>query len=887
MAFIAPLIAVAFGLGEIGTAIVSLGIGLGISFLASKLTAKEKTNTASTPNGQRVSLKIDTSAPREYLVGRMGTAGSLVYWQLTGTDNKTLQMVIALADHECVALTSVWVNAVKRTIDASDYVSGFSNKLKVQFYNGTATQAADASVVAASAGRWTSLEQGKYVCYAVIEADYDETVFAGGIPQFLFEVQGAKLYDPRYDTTAGGSGAQRFATPSTWVWSDNPAVVLYNVLRGIAPGGEPLVGLNVPASAIRFADFAAAASACDEAITKKSGGTENRYNVNAVFSSAETNRSIVERILGSMAGELVEVGGIYRMMAGITQSVVANVTDDDLIIETPLVLEPKRPRNALTNAVTGSYSDPTRQFNQVPVPSRTSSADETADGSIRLAQTLDLSSITSRSQAQRVLEIHRKRARRQAIIKCTLRSRWFVLEAGDWITLTSSRLGYSSQQFQIETIVTHRDLISDVVLREVDDQIDDWTAATDEINDNQVIDLKSAGPSQASISGVAVAVVTVIAVSGAQRPGLNVTWTAVTDPTIINLAIEYRIQGDTVALSQTVLDPTTGTYTFIDGVQGGVTYEVRMRPITRPERSVTWSSWVATSSIAPIHVVQLANLATAVPPGAITELMLDAQSRFLLSLTTAVDTQLNGIPAQLDAIKKQQADHAEATLKALLAGSDAKAQIRVEKLERLTKDEALASQITTLQAKVNTDVAAAIVAEQVARATADTALASQTTTLASTVAGQSSSITTITNTVNGVTAKFAVATNSNGHVTGIVQLAQGATGLSAFTVAADAFQVALNGQTGGAAIPVFSIQNVNGVPQLALRGNFLADGAITARALNVATLSALSADLGDVTAGVLRNPANTLRFELANMKLYRTDNTFIVDAANKIIRMEF
>ena len=886
MAFAAPLIGVALGLGEIGTAVVGLGIGLGVSFLASKLTAKE-TKTTSTPNGQRVSLKIDTAATREYIVGRAGTAGSLVYWQLTGTDNKTLQMVIALADHECTALTSVWVNAVKRTIDASAYVSGFNNKLKCRFYSGTSTQAADAAVIAASDGRWTSGEQGKYVCYAVIEAEYDETVFAGGIPQFLFEVQGAKLYDPRFDTTAGGSGSQRWATPSTWAWSHNPAVVLYNVLRGIAPGGEPLIGLNVPAAAIRFSDYVAAANACDENITKKAGGVEDRYAINTVFSSSESNRSIVEAILGTMAGEAVEAGGIYRIMAGVTQSVVANITDDDLIVETPLVLEPKRPRTELTNAVAGSYSDPTRQYNPVPVPQRTSSADETTDGSIRLVQTLDLTAVTSRSQAQRALEVARKRARRQAIVKCTLRARWFVLEAGDWITLTSNRLGYSSQQFQIETITTHRDLTSDVVLREVDDQIDDWTASTDEIDDNQIIDLKSAGPSQTGISGVAVEVVTIVASGGAQRPGLHVTWMAVTDPTIINLAVEYRVQGDTTALSRTILDPTTGTYTFVDGVQGSVVYEVRLRPITRPERATSWSSWVATASSAPQHVVQVAAYAESVNPAGLPPAILSAQDRFELSLITTVDAALNGIPAQLDALKKQQQDHAEATIKGLLEGINAKAQVRVEKFERLTADTALASQITTLQAQVTVDVAAAIVAEQTARATADSALASQTTTLASTVAGQSSSISILSSSVNGITAKFAVATNSNGHVTGIVQLAQGATGLSQFTVAADAFQVALNGQTGGAAIPVFAIQLVNGSPQLALRGNLFADGAITARQLSVASLSALSADLGDVTAGVLRNPANSVRFELTNGKLYRTDNTFIMDMTNKIFRMEF
>ena len=37
-------------------------------------------------------------------------------------------------------------------------------------------------------------------------------------------MRGAKLYDPRKDSTAGGSGTHRLAAPSTWEWSDCPAL---------------------------------------------------------------------------------------------------------------------------------------------------------------------------------------------------------------------------------------------------------------------------------------------------------------------------------------------------------------------------------------------------------------------------------------------------------------------------------------------------------------------------------------------------------------------------------------------------------------------------------------------------------------------------------------
>ena len=49
-------------------------------------------------------------------------------------------------------------------------------------------------------------------------------------------VLGRKLYDPRKDTTAGGSGSHRLATPSTWEYSDNPSLALADWLHSSVYG---------------------------------------------------------------------------------------------------------------------------------------------------------------------------------------------------------------------------------------------------------------------------------------------------------------------------------------------------------------------------------------------------------------------------------------------------------------------------------------------------------------------------------------------------------------------------------------------------------------------------------------------------------------------------
>jgi len=869
MPFIAPLIAGAIGLGAVGSAVLQVGLAVGLSFAATKLRPKVKNAKADTQSGVRLGLQIDTNPPRQVIIGETATSGSLVYWQLSGTDNKVLHMVFALADHECNSLQGVLVNNKLKSRDAgTGEITGYGSSLIVRFYSGVAGQTADSELVSTSGGRWTSNDVGTGVCYVVVKMTYDEKLFPEGIPDFGFVVRGAKLTDPRTGTAA---------------YSDNPAVAIFNILRGITVGGEKLVGMNVPVDAIRDSEAEAAANACDELIAKKAGGTEKRYRCNVVLDATQSSRDMIETLLSSMAGEVIEAGGIYRIMAGVAQTPVAALTDADIIVTEPLVTRPKRSRNEIVNAVQGSFTDPSRAYGPVALPPRTSSTDEDADGGIRLTRSLDLVAVTSRSQAQRILEVERRRARRMASASMKVRARWFGLEPGDWITYSSERRGYVEKTFVIQSKTGNRDLTSDIVLVETDAAIDDWTAATDEIDDDQVIDLASAGPGLSSVSGIDVDAIVITGPDGTQRPGLVIEWTAVTDPTVVSLLLEYRKVGDSVALQRQISDPASAVYAWVDGIQGGLTYEARLRPVTLPERSTTWSSWFSSASESEPQVVSAAAIAYEVPPDTITAEMLSAQTRFELSLIFEVDSVL-GSASQMVADTIASAEQAHiATINALLDSSENRASIRVEERIRQEQDLFLAEQITTVVAQLGAQ-AATVQQQFTAIATDLDAQAQALQTVTTTVAGQSAQVTVLAQSINGVESKFGVAVSNNGEVLGLVQLDANAVAGSTFSVLADNFRVSKLGTAGGAAVQVFGIQTVNGVTKLALRGDMYADGTITANKLSVASLSALSADLGEVTAGLIRNAANTLRFDLPNMRLYRADGKADVDLSVPRIR---
>jgi hypothetical protein len=154
-------------------------------------------------------------------------------------------------------------------------------------------------------------------------------------------------------------------------------------------------------------------------------------------------------------------------------------------------------------------------------------------------------------------------------------------------------------------------------------------------------------------------------------------------------------------------------------------------------------------------------------------------------------------------------------------------------------------------------------------------------------------------TVDQLNGKWGVSVNNNNKVTGAVLL-DGSAATSKFSVLADKFTIS-HPSDNNTEIQAFSAYLVSGVPTIGINGNLIvggtvsgdkitdgavtagkisagavsankiAAGAVTADKINVGSLSSISANIGTVTAGYIVNPAGTLIFDLANMRLYRSD----------------
>lgn len=249
---------------------------------------------------------------------------------------------------------------------------------------------------------------------------------------------------------------------------------------------------------------------------------------------------------------------------------------------------------------------------------------------------------------------------------------------------------------------------------------------------------------------------------------------------------------------------------------------------------------------------------------------LTPQQEFELALVTQVDTLLGSVSSLVtDSIRRSE-EAAAAVIRSLVEGRKNQIAMRVEQAARLTDREAFVSQLSTFNAQLG--LTQGQVTEEIqARADGDNALALVDQQITSALNGNVAQVQLLTESVNGIEARWAVAINQNGHVTGLIQLS-GDASQSELVIVASKFRMAEPDQAGGGPVPVFTVQAVNGVAKLALRGDMYADGAILARHLSVSSLSAITANLGTVRTGRMLSENGRTDFNLNSGRLIMLGN---------------
>lgn len=359
------------------------------------------------------------------IYGKVRIGGAVLYDETTGGDNKFLHRIIAVAGHEIESFDEIYINDEIVTIDVDGNVtspSRYDGKVRINTHLGSPDQLADSDLVAESS-KWSTQHRLRGIAYIYVRLKFDADAFPNGVPTVTATVKGKKVYNPATDVTE---------------WSDNPALCLRDYLTSSTYGlGE------VPAN-IDDTLVASAATVCAE--TSTDAGT-TRYTCNGSFTTATTPYDLINNILTSMGGTLWYSQGKWRMKPAYWTAPVLSLTEDDL--RSSISVSTRHSRRDNFNTVKGTFRGEESNWQTTDYPEVTNAAFVTADNGQVSTVDIDLPFTDNSIESRRIARIALEGNRQQLLVNASFGLRALAVQVGDNITLTNSRFGWVSKEFQV------------------------------------------------------------------------------------------------------------------------------------------------------------------------------------------------------------------------------------------------------------------------------------------------------------------------------------------------------------------------------------------------------------------------------------------------------
>ena len=503
----------------------------------------------------------DATAPQQIVYGEMRKGGVVTFIESTGDTNQYLHQVIVLAGHEVNSIGDIYVNDEVVTIDSNGYVTDakWDSKIRIKKHTGADSQNADSDLVSETSV--TSDFKGEGIAYIYVRMEYDQDVFAEGVPLFTAKVQGKKLYDPRTSTT---------------VYSANAALCIRDYLvsaYGLDNSGDT-----------NDAYFQTAANTCDEDVTLSGSGTENRYEINGVISLDQTPSDVLGDMMTACAGTLFWGQGEWHLKVGDYTSSVKTFTLDDL--RGPITLDTKHSRRDNFNIVRGTFNDANQGFIRADYPEIRSSSFIADDNGVESALDLALPLTTSASMSQRLAKMTLFRGREQMTLSGDFGLEAFEVECGDIIALDMDRYGFSAKEFEVVGWKFRNDgdagdLRVGLTLRETSSSAFSWSAEEAEITSND-----STLPSPADSltpSSLTITDTGVVQTDGSFVAQIKAAWTAGTNKFIDHHEVQWKL---TSATDYAASQIAAGQDSIILGpFEAGEQYNVRVRAVLTTGRA--------------------------------------------------------------------------------------------------------------------------------------------------------------------------------------------------------------------------------------------------------------------------------------------------------------
>ncbi|PDT79948.1 hypothetical protein [Sinorhizobium sp. BJ1] len=257
-------------------ALATAALAFGASALQGMFVDKPKV-----PRPDDGSYNLKQSVPSlAYVLGRTKKGGDYVFLEEKAG---TAYHVIVWAGHRIQGFVQHYLHDEKATLDVDGWVTspahfggGGYKIVRILTRLGLNAETAYSDVITAFSTIWNNNCRGdglasvRMSCRTVDQKEFLDR-YPNQMPEHSAVGDGALLYDPRKDSTQGGSGSHRYNNPNTWEFSTNLALMrLWHLCHPVG-GKMAYENMYLP-------DWINAANVCDQNVTNRAGGTEKRYH---------------------------------------------------------------------------------------------------------------------------------------------------------------------------------------------------------------------------------------------------------------------------------------------------------------------------------------------------------------------------------------------------------------------------------------------------------------------------------------------------------------------------------------------------------------------------------------------------------------------------------
>ena len=534
-------------------------------------------------NKGRTFMARSPTAPRQIIYGQIKASGPIVFMDAMGTNNEYVQIIVALAGHECQEISTIYFNDDLLTLDGSGNVTSqsYGGYATVKKFLGTTGQTV---TLPSTSPRWTTSHRLRGICCVSVRLKWNAEVFTQGTPNISALVKGKKIYDPRTTTTA---------------YSNNWALCVADYLT------DSSLGVGHQFSELNDTALQAAANVSDENVNLDPSGTEKRYAVNGAVLSNAAPGDVLQQLIFSGAGFCGYIGGSWYIHAGAYRT--PTITLDESNLRGSISLQTKLSRKDIFNAVKGVYTSPDTDWQPADYPAVTNATYQAEDGE-RIWQDFEWPFITSSSMAQRVSKIGLERIRQEISVQLRCNLTAVTVQAGDNIMVNNTRLGWTNKVFEVlnskfvqETQDGALALGYDLDLRETASSVWDWANGEETVVDpapNTNLPDPSTVAAPTGLTLTSNSTTTSLQADGSVIPRILVEWTAPADEFVLSggtIRVEYKLnaasewnfwayaRGDEVE-------------NYITAVVIGQSYNVRIKSETVLGTTSSWVSATATAA---------------------------------------------------------------------------------------------------------------------------------------------------------------------------------------------------------------------------------------------------------------------------------------------------